>query len=353
MSNDDEESCTDDVEGRAGVSTIAQVKSILELIEVKTADGDVEGRIQDMVPSHDVDNDDEVRNDSTRIVRLRDVLDNISAPTNAILDAAKKLFMFSVPESLEAGNVLLYIPSPSLLIRAWEAFFQQCAISGVKIDSDGFDTAALQGVLDDLLASENDSTHEDGGKGSGTVIVPVVKAILRRFADPATPLPGDVNDHEIEEIFIAAPATSSWNQTETCEQVGGWLLESMKRESKSQSSAKQVQLDDFRRQWTELLPDSWAGKACDVAALVKSVDGVTLARDEQGNEVLRFTTPESLEDILGLGNGLGLGLERGRIQSTAAKAAPARNALDAAKNEKKRKWHEKFGAQRAVAAVKR
>ncbi|KIV86796.1 hypothetical protein PV11_02384 [Exophiala sideris] len=356
MSVDADVVSTNDVEDRAGITTISQVRNILELIEVKTTESDVETRIRDIVPLYTEDDDDEEMGvNDIRGVRLQELLEDVSAPTNAILAIAKKLFVFSLSRKKDEGQEAhrIYIPTSTLLLCAWKAFFQQCAISGVKMDEEGFDGAALRNVLDDLTASENDSTHGEGGKGSGTVIVSVVKAILRRFADSSTSTPtsGDVDYSGTNQVLDTVPTVTSWKDTEASEQVGRWILESLRRESKPQSSAKQVQLDDFRRQWTEILPDSWATKSCDVAALVKSVDGVTVACDEHGNEVLRFADPGGFDDILGIGNGLGLG--RAPIKSAAAKATPASNAVDAAKNEKKRKWHEKFGAQRSVAAVKR
>ncbi|KAK4938948.1 hypothetical protein LTR10_020696 [Elasticomyces elasticus] len=355
MSVDADEGGKNDIEDRAGITTISQVRNILELIEVKTTESDVEERIRDIVPLYtDDDDDEEMGSDGSRGVRLRDLMDDISAPTNAILDAATSMFVFSISRSLKDGDVRsCYIPTSSLLLRAWKAFFQQCAITGVKTDSDDFNVATLRNVLDDLMASENDGTHENGGKGSESVVVAVAKAILRRFAESSTSTPasGDVDDSETNQVLDTVPTVTSWKETEASEQIGKWLLKSLQRESKSQSSAKQVQLDDFQRQWMEILPDSWAAKSCDVTALVKSVDDVTMARDEQGNEVLRFAPPGSFDDILGLGNGVGFG--RAPIKSAVAKATPASNAVDAAKNEKKRKWHEKFGAQRAVAAVKR
>lgn len=353
MSVDGGENTVCNEEGQAGISTISQVSNILELIEVKTDEGEGERSVRDIVPLYpDDDEDEEVRTEIGRVVQLRDLLDDIPAPMTAILAAAQKLFVFTSTDrrkEVEQPVQAVYVPTSTLLLRAWKAFVQQCAISGVKIAGDGLDGAALRNVLAELVVSENDGTVED--KNTGDITAAVVKAILRRFAASNSDSSRAVVDPAANGGLNATPAVTGWKQTEASEHVGRWMLESMRR---TESKGKQIRLEDFRRQWSELLPDLWTAESYDVAALLDSVDGVSVARDDPGDQILNFGDAGVLDDVLlGLGKGLGRAVPRKTPAATATKVASASAGVDAARNEKKRKWHEKFGAQRAVAAVKR
>jgi hypothetical protein len=195
---------------------------------------------------------------------------------------------------------------------------QQCAISGVKVDT----ANSLDNVLEDLRKSENEDVETFRSKpNQGDLVGPVVEAILRRFT------------HDASCESDNSPSAVTWKREEAAVLVGRWVLEEnlrVKRGLRRMGLSPSIcSLQEFRNDWTELLPDSWTN-SCDVAALVRLVEGVELAKDGQ-TQVLKFVAP-----------------------STSKSATSSKTSADDAKTQKKRKWHEKFGAQRnAAVAAKR
>ncbi|KIW60612.1 hypothetical protein PV05_00817 [Exophiala xenobiotica] len=337
-------------EAESGITTISQVRNILELIEVKPDPEDVERGVRETVPMYQGQTDEEEgglhmgtsrdnETEAQKMVRLKDILEDIPAPTNAILEAIKRVFVFYLSRSVEGkeGDMQgLYIPSSALLLRAWRAFMQQCAISGVMIDGDEMVSEQIGVAFDDLRRSAD-------GDEEWHVLGDVVKAIFRRFAkEMSNPQRG--SERDVEEEFVAVPDITSWRKAEASEHVGRWVLDDLQRQSKS--SSKPVPVDEFNQHWTQNLPDSWA-KECDVVGLVKAVEGVDMVQDDQGTKVLHFAG-QGTDDVLALGLG---SVKRLGVSVTAKTSTAA--ADDDAKAQKKRKWHEKFGAQRNAAGTKR
>ncbi|EXJ74965.1 uncharacterized protein A1O5_01661 [Cladophialophora psammophila CBS 110553] len=364
---------------RGGITTKAQVKNILELIEVEPDGREVETRILDMVPVyHDPDDDADLLDQDglgnerglhgLKSVSLRDVLDDIPAPTRLIQDTMRKSFIFALSQPTtqksEEPRGVVYIPTATLLLRRWREFLQQCTISGVNLEkNDGVLLGKdLRAVLDELKAAE--ATDE-----GGSLALNVTAAILRRFThavedgsdavlrdlptllDPDLSLDSVNEEHPLSTRLKLNPDLSR-------ELVGRWLLLSHARKQASSlpdspephGQRRIIRLDDFVNEWAQLLPDSWAVQ-CDVASLISSIDGVDVIRDGEGVEVLKFASSHHASEAAGAassqlpffaaggggGGGGGVGLSKD-AQS---------------QNQKKRKWHEKFGAQRSAPAVRK
>ncbi|KAK5274955.1 hypothetical protein LTR99_004337 [Exophiala xenobiotica] len=340
-------------EAESGITTISQVRNILELIEVTSDPEEVESRVRETVPLYEGQDDDEKggqhigtrrdrKHEAQKIVRLQEILDDVPAPTTVILEAVRDVFVFGLSRSVEGMEEdveALYIPSSALLLRAWRAFLQQCAISGVKFGGAWVDKEQIGVVFDDLARSAD-------GEEEGHVLVAVVKAIFRRLAYQMYMQQSGMG-RDLEETWVAKPAIPgiwTWRNDEVSEPIGRWVLDGLQRQSKS--SSKPVPVDEFTHLWTEVLPDDWAG-GCDVERLVKTVEGVDVIEDDQGTKILRFAG-QGTDDVVALGLG---SAKRPGVSVTAKTTTAA--ADDDAKAQKKRKWHEKFGAQRNAAGAKR
>ncbi|KIX04303.1 uncharacterized protein Z518_05170 [Rhinocladiella mackenziei CBS 650.93] len=341
-----------DRDSRGDITIISQVKNILELIEVKSDETEIERRIRSMVPLYRGNDDERLRPETGPIVTLRDVFSDIPAPTNVISSVLRKLFVFTILVPGQAQDKELqvsaaYIPGAAVLLQSWKSFIQQCAISGVKVDRvRDLEVRDLQDVLSALRALAD---VEDGGNE----LVAVTTAILRRFTERAKVpcIEGEsVTDLETDLGLIldleydSDEQTSKWNEPELRDAVGIWLLETLRDDA---SPSMSISPDEFLTRWTEILPDSWA-KGCDVPALVAAVDGVELGNVETGKHVLKFNL--DITDAFGARTGPDTAFTSSASKAAAVAKGPRHGADADAKAQKKRKWHEKFGAQRNVRA---
>lgn len=363
------ESATTTRGGGRGITTISRVKNILELVEVKPDVGDVENRVREIVPlfnSGDDGGDEEMLGRPTSInaiashegVTLKDVFEAVPAPTTLIADVVRRSFVFETSESQsrEEDEALrrVFVPDSSLLLRAWRSFIQQCAISGVKVDGGaGLNGETLRGLFDGL--------REDAdGDVDGEVLVNVTTAILQRFFnddDDETLCAEDKHSdksslgltQDLTRLlarqkpltFGTSVAAVAAEQPEPHPRtlIGTWLLASLSRQSQSHSHSSEavITLSSFRDQWASLLPDSWAAD-CDPRALISSHPNIHLSVSDDGEEdgeVLIFAGATATANENGNGNAKGTG----------------RGVLDAKTQQKKRKWHERFGAQRSASAA--
>lgn len=339
-----------DRQPQTGITAISQVKNILELVEVKPDDANIEASIRALVPVYDDperDGDDAVlhmpkagtERDSAMVTR-NNVLDNIPAPSAFIIKLLEKLFVFSIPRPQGQDQIsAIFIPTSYLLLRAWKTFVQQCTISGAKLDAcEGVSSQQLEEVFRDMKAEA--ATKEDGN-----VTVVVTRAILRQFFQPTgddnSVLESGSDGQSLDQSLDLPGKTLAFKDSDTREAVGSWVLLSLQDQQQHSST---IPADDFIRQWTELLPDSWA-QDCDLKSLVHSSGAAVELARESGTEVLRFSAPA--------GRGLRI---QGANSGVAGPVTPAVKA-DATKgqsqsqshgqNQKKRKWHEKFAAQRS------
>jgi hypothetical protein len=365
-----------------GITAIAQVKNILELIEVKPLDGDVDRMLRDMVPLYgDGEDEDDQRvagrggvsasgaglsSDDRSGTSLQYIFDNVTAPTKTIFEAMKRLFVFGISTSpgpasraTEYGpqrrerTPTLFIPTASLLLKCWRVFMQQCAISEVHLDRQaGLEYSALRGLLDEIVDSSCSQSNAEA-EAEADLQTNVIVAILRHLSLDAgdyarygrdgnfnLPIPNfhlpPGSDSEELRIELHGNGNGDSNDTtgtslrlrldpiKTRDVVGHWLLRSLG----SKTPQQPVGLGQFVSQWGELLPESWT-RECDPHALVSSSPEWEIGKDSQGEEVLRMCSNGS------------------DAASSAAQAEHAKSQV-----RKRGKWHEKFGAQR-MAAVKK
>ncbi|KIW11774.1 hypothetical protein PV08_09046 [Exophiala spinifera] len=316
------------------MTAVAQVKNILELVDVDTDAGQVESMVRNMLPPYqdaDADDDDEEigRNtDSDTNVRVEDMLHGIPAPDKAILDAARRLFVFALAKGGD-DEPALYMPTSSLLLRAWKSLMQAYTLSAHKAEWDDVGTW-LGPVLDDMRRDSDD-------ENDSALLTAVAMACVRRLAV----LQVDA-DSQPAETFITMPEIVGWDGSGGCAVVGQWLLKSLQRGNRPKA-AQAVSVEAFKQEWEQMLPDSWA-KECNVVSLIKSTPGVEIVTDDQGEEVFKFPTTTALDGS-------------GRIAGTNKIAvgpalAPPTTAVADVRAQKKRKWHEKFGAQRNAVTKK-
>ncbi|KIW33948.1 uncharacterized protein PV07_00759 [Cladophialophora immunda] len=352
---------------RGGITTKAQVKNVLELIEVKSDERDIERKIHDMVAVYQDMEDDfgpldpgrpgtGIESSGNEAVSSRDILDNISAPTRLIQDVMRKSLIFGLPQTTmrqsERHEEMAYLPTPSLLLRHWKEFLQQCTISSVNFEKNAnvLPGKTVRGVLDGLLEAE----ETDEGR---SLALNVTTAILRRFTDEdeegRDPRHGDLPTLLDPDLSIGSMDEEQllnvklkFNPSLSRDMIGRWLLLSHARRRSSPSASsdsdrERLRVDKFMTEWTQLLPDPWA-VGCDVSSLLSSVEGVEVAKDDEGEEVLRFASAR--------------GSHASGPSGTSHPSPPSGRAKDAqqsSQNQKKRKWHEKFGAQRTAPAAKK
>ncbi|KIW98171.1 uncharacterized protein Z519_01755 [Cladophialophora bantiana CBS 173.52] len=360
---------------RGGITTKAQVKNVLELIEVEPDGREVERRILDMIPVyHDTDDDADLLDQDglgngrslhgLESVSLKDVLDNIPAPKRLIQDTMRKWFIFALPQlttqKSERPREAVYIPTTTLLLRHWREFLQQCTISGINIEkNDGVLRGKdLRAMLDELKEAE----ATDEGR---SLALNVTVAILRRFThavedgsdtvhrDLPTLLDPNLSLDSVDEEHPPS-ARLKFNPNLSRELVGRWLLLSHARKQasslpdslESHGQGRIIRLDNFVNEWAQLLPDSWAVQ-CDVPRLISSIHGVDVIKDGEGVEVLTFASGHPASEAAGASSShlpfFAAGGDGGVGLSKDAQS----------QNQKKRKWHEKFGAQRSAPAVRK
>ncbi|KAL2444043.1 hypothetical protein ABEF95_014927 [Exophiala dermatitidis] len=286
----------------------------------------------------------------------------------------------------------IYLPTTHLLLRAWKTFIQQCAISGVNLTTtnphDQNDHQKVQKVFKDML--EEADTNQDG-----ILAVAVTRAILRHFNDTnhtnttpnsslavsdtdLDPKPEPALDH-LENSNSTSIWTKNLDPAAIRDAVGMWFLLSLRDKLASNpttggsggggsgggGSSNTISLNDFTQQWAELLPDAWAPDSDDARSLISSIGetyGIELPKtttgtaDDDNNEseeVLKFSSSFSArhDDRLGFAKQVGyrpvaaLPVPSAGVKRQQAQSLTKNEDADPA-GQKKRKWHEKFAAQR-------
>lgn len=304
------------------MTAISQVKSILELIDVDTDAGQVESMVRKMLPLyHNADDDDDVGRypENDPCVRMEDMLHDVPAPDKVILDVARKLFVFALSKGKD--EQALYVPTSSLLLRSWNSLIQAYTLSPLKTNWDD-----VKSWLDPVLA---DMKRNIDDENESSLLTAVAMASLRQFA-----IMQGGSDFQHNKTFTTVPEIVGWDGGQGCTVVGQWLLKSLRKDDRSNAAA--VSVEGFKQQWEQILPDSWATQ-CDVVSLVKSSPDVEIVTDDnQGKEMLKFPTATALGDL----------------RRTAGINSTSTTTVNDAKAQKKRKWHEKFGAQRNAATKK-
>lgn len=360
--------------GDRGVTTIAQVKNVLELIPMESSVKSVEEQILSMV--HTVAHVDDEENDSMEDVLSRshnnttyhfqELLDNIPAPTMLCCRVARNLFLIHDPTV--QGPPRTSLVKPSLLLSAWKEFTQQCVILGAKIDEPERATTATSQpphhtTTIGVIFQHMDDQHRRGSDSSiSDFPSTLTRAILRRFKTrtaPATDQDNETAASMLDDNWDSEPLAGGWDAEALTLTLGRWELQHVLRKP----DGKNIRSDIFlATHWKDQVPDAWH-QFCNVNALLEQSgpsNGVVL---ESFKETVtdEFGIPEEKQFIRVAGTGSssygpghgGLTAANGPSSTTNKASSNSAAAADAEKNQKKRKWHEKFGAQRAAASVKK
>ncbi|EXJ55543.1 hypothetical protein A1O7_08471 [Cladophialophora yegresii CBS 114405] len=379
-----------DPASNGGITAIAQVKNILEIIEVKPSEGDVDRMLRQMVPSYGdaEDGDDQhvvtagargegLSSDNRSGLSLQYIFENTPAPTKTIFEAMNRLFIFGIsaspaePAEEGAGHgqqqeqeqdrgVALFIPTTGLLLKCWRVFMQQCAISEVHLDGRagaGVEYRDLHGLVDEIVELCRPQPNPEAELQTNVIV-----AILRhlsldvgdyaRYAStPSFHLPPDADLDALREELPSgqddgdatndATTTTTTRLTldpiKTRDLVGRWLLHSLSVRGDTQS----IGLAQFLMQWGDLLPESWTReRECDVHALL-SGSGFPEPEWEIGKDATHG------EEILRR-----VGRSRDDADASSATQADRVRVQSHTEARKRGKWHEKFGAQRNAALKK-
>ncbi|KAJ4522913.1 hypothetical protein HRR75_001309 [Exophiala dermatitidis] len=111
------------------------------------------------------------------------------------------------------------------------------------------------------------------------------------------------------------------------------------------SSNTIITLNDFTKQWAELLPDAWAPDSDDATSLISSIG------EPYGIELTRRTPTGTADDDNNESEQVGnrpvaaLSVPSAGVKRQQAQSQTKNQDADPA-GQKKRKWHEKFAAQR-------
>ena len=371
--------------GNRGITTIAQVKNILELIPVEPSEKSVEYQMLSMVQkaAADVDGEDDDSiedilskgHDNTRY-SFRELLDNIPAPTMLCCRVAKNVFLIHDPTVQDSSQTVTV--RPSHLLTAWKDFTQQCILLGANVDngveraqkaasqSSDRTTARFGPVFQHL-----DAQHEPGKSAVSISDFPstLMRAILRRFKTRTTPVTDRDNEPApnllLDDDWDSEPLAGGWDAEALTATLGRWELQRALRTTESKSIRYDVFFDTH---WKDLVPDVWH-RFCNVEVLLgqstpSPFDGLPLPLELYNETVTdEFGVPEGKQCIRVVGAGTSSSTHVLAPGVTAKGVTPgnktssnddttANSAADDAKNQKKRKWHEKFGAQRSAAVKK-
>jgi hypothetical protein len=352
---------------KGGITAIAQVKNILELIDVKPTAQDVENALRDIIPvwtEFDDDDNDVYHQDSKTPtpqtlprISLQKIYDNNHYPKNHVTKALKNLFVFgfSFPESSPLKSPALFIPTISVLLDSWRAFADETEFRVFRPDASG---GIFVNDLERAFHEMHESAEDDN---MAEKVINIVMAILRHVEIPApvsTTQDNSVGEDEDydEDFHIQTRALSRDNDRSqpfllNREKIflsaqglrgllGTWLLQSLLQPSEDSNTQKVLDVEKFMDSWKDLLPKLWA-KDCDVDGLLAGTCGWVTGSDGLGKNIIRPTQTR----------GAAVGTAAVVIDekpSTAAKTIGKPGTADS----KKRKWHEKFGAQRNAAVKK-
>jgi len=275
------------------VAAISQVRNILELLEVTVEQTEVEEQIKNHVPIY---NGTDFENPGAPFRRRtwtkQDLFNDIPAPNPTIDTAMKRLFLFRWPPSDRS----YYQPSENLLLQTWRLLVQTCAIIGIRLD----DTRDFQPAIASL----------EGDGGDGELYASVLKAILHRFLICEHDRPSSFPDDEPQ-----VPAGKF-----RCEETCAWVGQLVARETGRD-------VEQLLSEWTDLVPELWASH-CSIDVLGNQFE---VTEDAYGKERVTWT-----------------GGDPTRPKGSSHTLPPPTTSSTSAAHTAKRKWHEKFAAQRNV-----
>lgn len=366
---------------RKAVTATAQVGNFLELHPVKIDDRAIEESIINILPIHhlahtydgndmsetmDIDSDYDLtfqrENDSKPSMTLDQLINNLAVPDSIAKRICTSLAVFEI-QNQNTNSTKCFIPSTRSLLQTWSKIIESCAIEGIKLDGP-LNTAQILNTLSDetdmAIAHTLLSPH-------GTF------KTLGLFNNPNT-------DHTDIDTDTTTSSETILNPKSTSHFIASLLITS--------TQTMTLSLETFLKQWTNLVPASWV-KYCTSELLLSpfpallssstpsastsgpgpgpkgsllqitpstNVDGVRetvhyrgrIANQTLGIVFSNMLIEDFVGDISGSGSGgvgvTGTGIGIGK--SVAVVGSTSTGTKNAATGDKKRKWHEKFGAQR-------
>jgi sister chromatid cohesion protein DCC1 len=278
----------------AGVTAIAQLGSVLELIPVQVRVAEVEGRLAALVPLYD-------GLSTARQTAIAELRKDIPAPEVLLDEALDRLCVCEV-----RGQA--FIPEKTLLLYIWTKIMEGCAISGIKLDGafdPGMVVAAM--VLDD----------------DDYVAYTAIASTLLTQTFPRSGLLQQQSPNERTTLIRL-------HHQPTTDYLGTLLL----------MTQLTHQPQTFHDHWRRLLPESW-WSLCNIARLEQCAL-------EPDDDRIHWTGLDPRTTSVRVG-----GLSHD--SDTAAGLGPepkAANATGAGAGAGKRKWHEKFAAQRNAGVTR-
>lgn len=310
-----------------GITAISKPTSILELYPVPATNHEttISEHLHHLIPTIS----SATLQPTTSQYSLRDLHNHIPAPTSMIRQILARKCVFELPWSspqLSASDPFgmksnsietrtggrAYIPTVKLVLDTWLKINEAATISDTEIAGD----LEADMLLDAFPGDDNPSNGSDD----------VYKAIAKRM-------------FEKDGYFVAlgliikakdTHAKDKLHVVEMSRWVGNTILEMHSALDGNGTLDKEA----FEEQWENAVPAAWV-KYCSVEILASACK---VTRDGEGKELVSwqlFTAETGATPSAGK-------------QENGTKPAPAAAAAPAASTKGKRKWHEKFAAQRNV-----
>ena len=298
------------------LTAIAQVDSILELQPVQYS---AETELLNHLPIWVSPDEKDLISDPSHPPQTKDqIFSSIPLPDPQLEVASIALLLFST--ATRAGKTIAVQPSPTAALNAWKDILSTALDTSTDLSSFFYPSA--------LLTSNTDTPTN------------LKASILHHLSHPA----------ETTGIPVFDPDAKTWLQKpKVLHWTGTALLRSLQDPYHVDISRQpSVLREDFLLRWRDLLPnEEWRGDA-----KLELLGNICMVRADGRVEL----APAGLS-MTGTGGGPGAGAgdaaARGTVNGAAAAAASGSGAGSGggAGGDKKRKWHEKFKAQRDAAAA--
>ncbi|KAK5939022.1 hypothetical protein PMZ80_008325 [Knufia obscura] len=323
---DDDHNMTDEHtnEPSVGITAIAKPTNILELHPIPTTNHEttVSEHLNHLIPTIGLEPDSSIISQYS----IQDLYGHIPAPTSIIKRILTQKCIFEQPWSIRQfspsdpfgvkadptkspPNAKAYAPTPALILETWRKICEAATIFETSI------TGNLE--ADVLLEASADSDSADTSASDRLNIDEIYKAVARKMFG---------RDGYFVALGLITEATNldtkdELNEIEMSRWVGNMILEV------EAGPHGTIEKDDFERRWDHAVPAAWS-KYCSVEVLS---DACKVTASEHGKNMVSWW-PFALESA---------------VTSTANEHnVKVTNVVHAAPAKGKRKWHEKFAAQR-------
>jgi len=308
-----------------GLTAIAKPTNILELYHVPAANHEttVTEHLNRLVPTISRAADQTIISQYS----LQDLYNHIPAPTSLIKQVLARRCVFELPWSfsqfspsdpfgMKSGPIIsgpgarAYIPAADLLLETWHKINEAATISDTNITGD---------LEPDMLLDAFPDIDDPSDRGDV-----VHKAIARRM-------------FEKDGYFVSLGLIMKATDIQAKDELDGmemtrWVGSTILEVHTAPDGHGVLDKDVFEEQWENAVPAAWV-KYCSVEVLASACN---ITKDEQEKELVSWR-PFATE--IGTGATPSAG-----DQESSSKPAPA----PATSSKGKRKWHEKFAAQRNV-----